>query len=447
MNMSLSAGDQVELQIHDVAQDGRWVGRGASGQVVFVRGEAVPGERVRARVAVVKKSFVEADLLAVLEKAPSRIKPPCPYFGKCGGCQLQHIRYSAQLDLKKKMVCDALERLGRFDRPAVLNVMPSEAEYGFRNKLELVFTKNGRLAFHGYGDGRPLVAVERCLLAPDILNRLMDVTARFFSGLPAAERQACGLRRLMLRRADMDGRVMVALELRRAPEQTMQNCLKSLLRVSGSDRTTVVTEIGEERRPLKQAVLHGPGVLEEKLGRYKFIIGPDSFFQTSTRQAEKLCETVAGMARGGKQNLALDLFCGTGPLAHCLSESHADVIGVDGQRSAVENAEANARLNGRANIRFVAHALDRIADLGTAARPDLVVMDPPRNGIHADALRGIMRLGAEKIIYVSCNPATFARDARLLCEDSRYRLVRVQPIDMFPQTGHIETVSLFQNKN
>ena len=327
------------------------------------------------------------------------------------------------------------------------DVCASGEEYGFRNKIEMVFTKNGRLAFHGYGNGRPPVVAEQCLLAPAILNRLMDVTARFFTGLEASERQACGPRRIMLRRSAAGGEVMVSVEMQRAPEQTLENYVENLLRVSGKDRTTVVTAVGSEQGPLKRSILHGSGVIEEKLGKYKFIIGPDSFFQTCTRQAEKLCEEVVSMSLGGKMDLALDLFCGTGPMAHYLSDACAEVIGVDGQKSAIENAEANARRNGCTNIRFVAQALDRIADLRTAARPDLVVMDPPRNGIHADALRGIKNLQARKMIYVSCNPATFARDARLICEDGLYNLVRVQPIDMFPQTSHVETVSLFLKDN
>lgn len=445
--MNLSPGDQIDLCIHDIAQEGRWVGRSDSGQVVFVRGEIVPGERIRARVSAVKKSFVEADLLEILEKAPSRVKPPCPYFGKCGGCQLQHMRYAEQLSIKKKMIRDALERLGRFSSPPVKDVCASDEEYGFRNKIEMVFTKNGRLAFHGYGEGRPLVVAEQCLLAPAILNRLLDVTTRYFSGLEASERQACGLRRIMLRRADLDGGVMVAIEMRRAPAQILQNYVENILRVSGKDRTTIVAVTGDDKSGLQRQALHGSGVLEEKLGRFKFIIAPDSFFQTCTRQAEKLCEAVVGMSLGGKLDLALDLFCGTGPMAHYLSEACAEVIGVDGQKSAIENAEANARRNGCTSIRFVAQALDRIADLRTAARPDLVVMDPPRNGIHAEALRGIKNLQAKKIIYVSCNPATFARDARLICEDGLYNLVRVQPVDMFPQTSHVETVSLFMKEN
>ncbi|MGD9873989.1 MAG: 23S rRNA (uracil(1939)-C(5))-methyltransferase RlmD [Kiritimatiellia bacterium] len=441
--MNPAAGDQIELQIHDIARDDRWVGRGDSGHVYFVRGPTAPGERVRVKVSVVKKSFIEAELVEILQPSPARISPPCPYFGKCGGCQLQHIRYDEQLRIKQKVVCDALERLGRFAHPPVEKIISSAEEYRGRNKIEFVFTKKGRLAFHGT-DGGSIVPVDRCLLIPDILNRLLDVTARFFSALPPGDLQACNPQRMMLRRAAADGRVMVVLQMHGAPPALMQNCVESILRVSGKDRTTIVSTTGAER---KKDVLHGSGMIEEKLGKYRFIIGPDSFFQTSTRQAEKLCETVAGMSRGGKQNLALDLFCGTGPMAHYLSAEYARVIGVDGEKSAIENAVANARLNGCANIRFEAKALDRIAGLRDTGCPDLVVMDPPRNGIHADALKDIMNLGAAKMIYVSCNSATFARDARQICDNGSYRLARVQPLDMFPQTSHIETVSLFQKKN
>lgn len=440
--MNRVADNQKDLQIRDMAQDGRWVARDESGQVYFVRGPCIPGERVRARITAVRKSFIEADLIEILQPSPDRADPPCPYFGKCGGCQLQHIRYGGQLRIKQKMVGDALERLGKFPEPPVSEIIPAEDEYRGRNKIEFVFARKGGLAFHGT-DGASLVPVERCLLIPDILNRLLDLTGRFFSSLSPRERDGCGLRRLTLRRSAMDGAVMVVVQMHRLQPAVLKDYVESVLRVSRPDWITVVADAEDGGC----CVLHGSGLIVEKLGSYKFRMGPHAFFQTSTRQAEKLCETVVEMGRGGKQNRALDLFCGTGTIAHYLSAEYGGVTGIDGEKSAIENAVANARMNGRDNIRFETRALNRLAGISGAGRPDLVVMDPPRNGIHADALKDVLKLGASRIIYVSCNPATFARDARQICADSLCHLVRVQPIDMFPQTGHVETVSLFEKKN
>ncbi|MCU0453186.1 MAG: 23S rRNA (uracil(1939)-C(5))-methyltransferase RlmD [Bacteroidetes bacterium] len=461
-------GTEIVLDITDAAFEGKSIAR-LEGLVVFVEG-GVPGDRVRALVTKVKKQHAEARLISVDRPSSLRTPPACEHFGVCGGCRWQHVGYDAQLRFKQQHVIDALERIGGLAGFEVLPILGCDDPYWYRNKMEYSFsarewrvegpgpegeTDGIFLGLHVPQRYDKVLDVQRCHLQSETSNEVLRVTREFArrSGLAVfdTEREQGMWRFLVIRESRHTSDRMVNLVTREHRPDLMRDYVAHLReRVAGV--TTIVNTVNRTKSQIAFGqdvhVLDGPGTIREKLGRFDFMISPQSFFQTNTLQAERLYQTVADFAELVEDDVVYDLYSGTGTIAIFLSDAARRVIGVESVASAVEDAGVNAERNGRTNCRFVLGDLkDRLTRqtewMEEERRPRVVVTDPPRSGMHPDVVAALVRLAAERIVYVSCNPTTQARDAMMLVEGG-YRLVKVRSVDMFPHTFHIENVALFE---
>ncbi len=434
---------ELELTAEKMVAEGRALAR-PDGFVVFVEG-ALPGERVRARITQRKKSFAFAQALEVLEPSPDRQAPPCPVFGQCGGCAFQHMAYPAQLRAKHQILLEALYGLPGV--PGIVAEPLGMAEpFHFRNKMGFAFgTAEGRpvLGLHRRGDWRTVVPAGTCLLqspeSREILARVLAFVQEH--GLPVydEEKQQGLVRHLVVREGKLTGERMVHLH---AAER--HAAFDRLPAVLGDLATTVLasfhTLVPEAAPPGSTAVLSGPGLIRERLNGFLFEIGPATFFQTNTRQGERLFGLVRDWATGCRPARAVDLYAGTGPIAIHLASAASQVLGIESHAPSVDAACRNVELNGLTNVRMACAEAERVGDTLRGERADLVVVDPPRPGLHPKAMAALLSAAPPHLIYVSCNPATLARDLQKLIE-AGYTLEAVQSLDMFPHTFHIEAVA------
>jgi 23S rRNA (uracil1939-C5)-methyltransferase len=445
-------GDEVEVLVDSLAYGGNGVAR-LDGFVLFVRG-GLPGDRVRARVTKTKRGFAEAVAEAVLDASPLRVEAPCPHFGVCGGCRFQDLAYEAQLAQKEQQVRDALVRIGRFAEPPLEPIVPAASQYGYRNKLEYSFTATEEgvdLGFHRAGRWDEVIGIEECLLTTDLGNRVR-VAVRDWAreeGLePYSQETGEGyLRHLVYREGRNTGQALVLLVT--APGERFETgYLVDVLRRFPEVRSIqwAVNDTPAERTNLPSAVLWGEDAVEEELLGLRFRIRPGAFLQTNTEMAEQLYELAREYAGLTGAESVFDLYCGTGTIGLALAGVAGEVWGVEISEESVACAIENAELNGIGNARFfagnVGQALRELVE--EAGTPDVVVVDPPRAGLAGKALRRTGELQAGRLVYVSCNPTTLASDLLVLRDEYGYELVRTRPVDMFPHTPHVESVSLLR---
>jgi 23S rRNA (uracil1939-C5)-methyltransferase len=445
-------GEELELQVDSLAYGGNGVAR-LDGFVIFVRG-GLPGDRVRARVTKTKRGFAEAVTEAVLDPSRDRVAAPCRHFGVCGGCRFQDLAYEAQTASKEQQVRDALTRIGRFAEPPVEPILPAASEYGYRNKLEYSFTQGENeldLGFHRAGRWDEVIGIEECLLTTDLGNAIRLAVrdwAREERLEPYDQDKGAGyLRHLVYREGRNTGQVLVLLVT--APGERFEaGYFVDVLRRFPEVRSVqwAVNDTPAERTNLPSRVLWGDDAIEEEILGLRFRVRPGAFLQTNTEMAERLYEIARDLAGlTGTENV-FDLYCGTGTIGLALAGSAQAVWGVEISEESVACAIENAELNGVANAKFfagnVGQSLEELVE--HAGRPDVVVVDPPRAGLAGKALRRTGELGAGRIVYVSCNPTTLASDLQVLRDDHGYELVRCRPVDMFPHTPHVESVSLLE---
>ncbi|HEV8474386.1 MAG TPA: 23S rRNA (uracil(1939)-C(5))-methyltransferase RlmD [Methylomirabilota bacterium] len=441
-------GDSLELTIEDLAFGGEGVGR-ADGYVVFVRG-GLPGDRLRVRLVEARGRFGRATIDEVLTPSPDRVDAPCPYFGRCGGCRLQHLAYPAQLAFKEKQVRDCLERLGGLGTVELRPILPAPEPYGYRNKME--FTVAGpqpNIGLHAAERFDVVLDIERCLLQSDTMNALLDefrrqVRDRALSVYdPQTERGL--LRFVMMREGRRTGEAMVNV-VGAAPDVETLTPVAEALRARVPQTSSVVLNVNAKKASVavgsEEHLLLGRDHIREALGPVTFQVSANSFFQTNTVQAERLfAEVEAACELTGGETL-LDLYSGTGAISLLLARRVRWTYGIEVAAAAVADAIRNARANGIENCTFLAgevrHVLPDLTRQGVTA--SVVVADPPRAGFHPKALAALAAMAPARIVYVSCNPATLARDVGDLARHG-YRLEWVQPVDMFPQTPHIEAVA------
>jgi 23S rRNA (uracil1939-C5)-methyltransferase len=437
-------GEELELRIESLAHGGAGVGR-ADGFVVFVRG-AVPGDRVRARVSKAKRSFAEADVAELLEPSPERVEPAAPH----PGAPWQVLPYERQLAEKESQVRDALERLGGFEAPPVETIVPAEQRLRYRNKLEYSFGESEEgelvLGFHRPGRWDLIDPVADDVLASERVQevrRAAEAWARD-QGLSVYDRSDHTglLRNLVVREGRRTGELQARLVT--SPGELALDRLAAAL-PADSLLWTRAAGVAETSRDGDTKVISGREHLEEELLGLRFRISPDAFFQTNTEMAERLYGAAAELAGLSGRELVLDLYCGIGTIALALALDSREVYGVEVVERAVADAIENARLNGVDNAHFFA------GDVRTAMRPllersgkpDVLVVDPPRAGLSQKVVRRVLEAEAKRIVYVSCNPTTLAPNARQMA-DAGYELRTVRPVDMFPQTPHIESVALLE---
>jgi len=472
MALPLTKNQEVRLEISSAAFEGKAVAR-HEGLVVFVHG-AVPGDVVSARITKLKRSYAEAVLERIESPSPIRTPARCLHFGVCGGCKWQHVRYESQLQFKHGHVVDAFQRIGGFPSPEVLPIIGSSEEYFYRNKMEFSFSGRRWLAsapepageaaqgshaaglylgFHAPQRYDKVIDLEECHLQSERTIRIVQFVREFGrrNSLPVytSEDHSGYLRFLVVRETKRTAQVMVNLVTLTDRPDVMESFAREIVSAFPYI-TTVVNTINSRKAQVAfgdvERVLHGDGTIVEELGGCRFVISAGSFFQTNTLQAERLFEVARSFAGLTGSEVVYDLYSGTGAIAIALARYATMVLGIEAAQSAIDDAQRNASLNGVDNCRFVAGDLkDRLTRdtewKRTVPAPDVIVIDPPRSGMHPKVVEEIKALRAPRIVYVSCNPTTQARDVKGLCE-TEYRLDALQPVDLFPHTFHVENVAL-----
>ena len=464
--------ERLTLQVESLAYGGKGVAK-VEGYTVFVEG-ALPGQKVEAVVTRRKKRYAEARLEKVLDPSPDQVEPRCADFGTCGGCALQHFRYEAQLASKREQVADCIHRIGGLTEVEVEPALPSPSVFEYRNKMEFTFSPSRwllpeeianetdtpdrfGLGLHVRHRFDRVVNVERCHLmgeeASILLRRAREVTRQ--SGLPPySTRTHEGFWRfLVVREGVRTGERMVHIITHAAPpdseERSAVDRLGEALLAIGVPITSLLHGVTTGRASVAVAetvrVLAGAPVIRDEFLGLTFEIGANTFFQTNPAGAEALFREA--LDRGGftSRDTVWDLYCGVGALTLPLAQRVKRVVGMELVPQAVAAAKRNARLNRIHNVEFHSGDIRRLlasSGAARAARPDAVVLDPPREGLHADVTAALLSLAPARILYVSCNPATLARDAALLVEGG-YRPGSVLPADLFPHTTHVESVMTF----
>jgi 23S rRNA (uracil1939-C5)-methyltransferase len=439
-----SRGDVLELTVDSLAHGGNGVAR-HDGYVVFVAG-AVPGDRVRAVVGKAKKAYAEARAIEVVEPSPDRVPPRADH----PGAPWQVLPYERQLEIKAEQVRDALERIGHLEGFEMDPIVPAVEQWRYRNKLEYSFGTgpDGELlcGFHAPGRWDEILPLDDCLLASERSNEIRVAVLQWCreQGLGAWDRrdQIGLLRNLVVREGRRTGELQVRLVT--SPGSIDVDSLADAVKCDGLFWTRQ-EQLGETALGGDTTLISGGTQLRERIGGLEFLISPEAFFQTNTEMAEQLYAIAAEFAQLRGHERVFDLYCGIGTIGLSLAARAREVVGVEIVEPAVADAIENARINDIVNARFYAGDI-RIAMrelVETAGKPDVAVVDPPRAGLSQKVVRRIIEAQPSRVVYVSCNPTTLAPNAAQMVE-AGYRLVRVRPVDMFPQTPHIESVALLE---
>jgi 23S rRNA (uracil1939-C5)-methyltransferase len=441
-------GAEVTLTVDRMAYGGRGVGR-IDGYVVFVP-DAAPGDRVRARLWRVKPAYAEADLIEVETPSTVRTPPPCPHFGPCGGCVWQHLGYGEQLRAKESIVRESLAHIAGLRDLDIRPILPASSPWAYRNKMEFTFHPDTMLGLHRRGAFDRVVPIGTCLIQSATANAILAAVREWASapGLSRYDARAHTglLRQVVIREAKRTGEIMVAL-IAAAPEVPGVRELADRLVATAPRIASVLLGVNpgaSDGLPLSAvSILAGRPFIEDELAGLRFRIGLETFFQTNTDGAEQLVATVGAFAGLRGAETVYDLYAGVGTFSLPLARRATHVYGLEIGASAVEAARENARINGVTNVEFVSGDVRRLLPeiVSRAGAPDLLLLDPPRSGAGGRVMRKIVAAAAAKIIYVSCNPTTLAPDLGDLVR-AGYAVRTVQPIDLFPQTYHVECVVL-----
>jgi 23S rRNA (uracil1939-C5)-methyltransferase len=442
--------DIVELSVDSLAYGGNGVAR-LDGFVVFVR-RGLPGDRVSARVTKVKRGFAEALAIEVLEPSPHRVEAPCAHYPACGGCRFQDLAYETQVAAKEEQVRDALRRIGGMPDAPLEPIVPAESQFFYRNKMEYSFTQTPSgpaLGFHKAGRWDEVLEIEKCWLTTDLANAIRN-TVRDWAreeGLVAYDQaeQTGYLRHLVYREGRNTGQALVMLVT--APgEKFEREYLVEVLRRFPEVRSIhwAVNDSPSEVTNLPSTLLWGDDAIEEEILGHRFRVRPNAFMQTNTEMASRLYALAIEYAGLTGSETVYDLYCGTGTIGLAMAPHALTVWGVDISEESIACALENLDLNQIGNAAFFAGNVGQVLEelRERAGAPDVVVVDPPRAGLAGKALRRLGELGAPRVVYVSCNPTTLASDLKVLCGEYGYELRRARPVDMFPHTPHVETVSL-----
>lgn len=461
--MSVKKGQELKLEISGLAFGGKGIAR-KDGFTVFVD-HTVPLDIVVARIIKKKKNFAVASVIEILEKSPFRTDPPCIYSGQCGGCKWQFLKYDKQLDYKQQHVIDSLEHIGMIKGVTVHSTIPSKLIYGYRNKMEFSCSDrrwlmpdemgmenldlNFALGLHVPGTFHKVLDTKKCLLQPALGNNILDDVRIYIkeSNVPVyGLRSHIGFWRfVMLRHSAAYDQWMVNIVTAEESNKIVKP-LSDLLTAKYPEIVSVINNINTRKAGIAvgeyEILLAGSPFIKEKIALFEFKISANSFFQTNTSGAEILYEKVKEYAGLSGKEYVVDLYSGAGTIAIFLADSAKELTGIEISKSAVQDAEANCLYNGISNCRFI---LGDIKDcLEHVKKPDVMIIDPPRTGMHKNVVKQILDMAPAKIIYVSCNPATMARDLGMIKDN--YKVLEVQPVDMFPHTYHIESVARLERK-
>lgn len=452
-----------ELRIDDIGSEGNGIGRINGEFVVFVP-KTVPGDIVKAKIRKTRKNYSEARLLEITKDSEYRVMPECRYFGTCNGCKLQNVDYDFQLSTKRNIVKNSFERIGGFSGIDIPDVIGSENVYFYRNKLEFSFSgdrwlteedmnnenadRSFALGYHIPGSYDKIIDIYDCRLQSEVSNRILNLTREFFKtrniSVYSTKTGEGFLRYLVIRQSAKTNDLMVNLITFENDRELIEEYSESL-REDVPEVTTLINSVSTSKAQVAQFeisnTIFGKGFIEEKIGNYRFKIMPGTFFQTNSIQCEKLFQKVVEFAKFEKSENVLDLYCGCGAISLYISGYVNRVYGVELSNDSIEMAKENAELNGVNNCEFEVYDVkDFLGQINNKADKhwDTFILDPPRSGIHPKVAEYILEYEPKKIIYVSCNPGTQARDLMML--SSKYEITDIQPVDMFPHTFHIENV-------
>lgn len=457
------------LEVIDAGAKGKAVAKAEDGRIVFIN-NAVPGDIVNVQTTKKRKGFFEGSAISFSKYSEKRVEPICPHFGTCGGCKWQNMGYEHQLFYKHKEVEQNLKRIGKIELPEFEPILGSEKQYFYRNKMEFSFSDSkwltldqirsgevienrNALGFHIPGMWDKILDLDKCFLQADPSNAIRDFVKEkaeelnlpFFN----TRNQEGFLRTLMIRTSSTQ-EVMVLIQFYYEDKENRELLLKaiaeefpqitSLLYVINSKGNDTIydQEIG---------LFYGRDHIFEEMEGLKFKINAKSFYQTNSEQAYELYKITRDFANLSGNELVYDLYTGTGTIAQFVAKKAKKVVGVEAVPDAIEAAKENALLNKIDNAEFYVGDMKKVFNedfINTHGKPDVVITDPPRDGMHADVVQQLLNLEAQRIVYVSCNSATQARDLALL--DEKYKVIKVQPVDMFPQTHHVENVVLLEKR-
>lgn len=450
------------VEITGVAAEGKSIAR-VDDMVVFIPYGA-PGDVVNIKLDKKKRSYAEAHIVDMVKPSPDRVTPACEHFGVCGGCKWQHIPYESQLRYKRDQVVDALTRIAKVEIPEVNPTLGSKETFCYRNKLEYTFSckcwitfedlRSGReiadrnaLGFHIPGAFDKVLDIKKCWLQDDLSNRIRLFVRQYalakgyeFYDIKAQQ----GLMRTLMVRIASTGEVMLIVVFAR-PEQEKIDDLMGAIAAEFPEITSLLYVVNQKVNDTiadqEVVTFRGRDYINEEMEGLQFRIGPKSFYQTNSLQAYELYKVARRMACLKPDDLVYDLYTGTGTIANFVARQVKKVVGIEYVPEAIADAKLNSEVNGIDNTIFFAGDMKDVLTDGFIAehgRPDVMIIDPPRAGMHEDVVNVILNARPERIVYVSCNPATQARDLALM--DSLYRVEEVQPVDMFPHTHHVENV-------
>ncbi len=479
----MKKGDLVELEIEKYAFEGRGIAkvpvsliRSDLGKdedpnmnyVVFVDG-SYPGDKVKAELKKIKKSFAEAKAVEIISPSSSRIKAWCKHFGECGGCKQQDLDYSQQVKFKQQQVEEIFDKLGGFSHFEIEDIIPSEKIFFYRNKMEYSFSDKRWLTQEEINSGKEIekdfalglhvpqvfdkvLDIDQCFLQSETSNKILNFTKEFFKkkNFVAYSTKAHSgfLRNLVIKTAHHTGDLMVNIVTFSEDDELINSYSEELIRQI-PEITTIVNNINRKKSSVAtgdyEKVIYGSGFIHDLIGRYTFRISVNSFFQTNTLQAEKLYQTALDFAELSGQEIVYDLYSGAGTISIFVSGNSKEVFAFETVESSVNDAEENKKINNAVNVHFFSADLYKsflpLVQENNLPTPDVVILDPPRSGMHTNTVEDVVKLNPKKIVYVSCNPATQVRDIKMFV-NSGYELIKIRLVDMFPHTYHIENVAL-----
>jgi len=481
--MNMKKGDILELEISKYASEGKGIAKinrskikpaqktedqniEEENYVVFVHG-SYPGDKVTAQLRKIKNSYAEAKAIEIISPSKHRVDPRCKFFGTCGGCKQQDLNYETQLKYKEELVKETFEHIGGLTDFKFESIIPSKNDFFYRNKMEFSFSdkrwltkdeidsdeiidKDFALGLHIPKIFDKVLDIDECFLQSELSNEILNFTRMFFKDknttIYSTKTHKGYLRHLVIRQSQNTDDLMVNLVTRTEDDALMNEYTNELLKAV-PQITTIINNINLKKASVAigdyEKVYCGTGFIYDKIGNHKFRISANSFFQTNTLQAENLYKTALDFAELKGDEIIFDLYSGAGTIAIYVSDKAKKIYGFESVKSALKDADKNAKINSVDNVEFIEANLYKsflpIVEKKKIPNPDVIIIDPPRSGMHKNTVDDVIQLNPGKIVYVSCNPATQARDIKLMVE-AGYKLMKMKPVDMFPHTYHIENV-------
>lgn len=468
----IKKGDLIIAEVTSLNSEGRGISKTDEGFVVFSE-KTLPGDTAQIRIKKKKSNYAEAVLVELINPSEFRTEAICRHFGVCGGCKIQNYSYIKQLEFKTIVAHDALQRIGGFDIPEIRPALGSSEIFYYRNKMEFSFSddewleekdilaekENYALGLHVPGFHSKIINIDNCYLQSELSNNILNFTYDFFRvrkiSVYSTKTQTGMLRFLIIRQSKNTNDLMVNL-ITFEHDEDLMNEYASGLKELFPEITTIINSTSQKKAQVafgeNEYILHGSGFITEILkdstgNEFSFKISPQSFFQTNTLQAESLFRVMTEFGKFGKNDNVLDLYCGTGSVSIILSGRVNRVRGVELIQDSINDAKINSDLNSITNCEYICSDIkDFLEDPENMRSYNKLVLDPPRSGLHPKICEILSETEFEKIIYVSCNPHTQARDLKMICGRGKYKIDKIQPVDMFPHTYHIENVvSLVRN--